>query len=54
MLTLQSWIPRNPASLDVITPIKARACSALNAVLKSRPIDAPAKARLMPRGAERC
>ena len=56
MPTLQDWIPQGPANLDVVTPIKARACDALQAVLKSRRRPAPAAAgsRLMRRGAERC
>ncbi len=54
MLTLQNWIPRGPTALDVVTPLKARACDALLAVLKSRRRPVAAELRLMRRGAERC
>ncbi|MEY8018664.1 MULTISPECIES: hypothetical protein [Mycobacterium] len=56
MPTLQDWIPQDPTSLDVVAPLRARACDALQAVLKRRrrPAPGPADARLMRRGAERC
>ena len=54
MPTLQALIGQSPANLGVVAPIKARACDALHAVLRSRPRQAGANARLMPRGAERC
>lgn len=55
MVTLQAWITQNPTNLDVVTPIKARACNALHAVLRNgKPRQANAQARIMPRGAERC
>lgn len=53
MPTLQDWMSHSPAN-DVVAPIKARACDALLAVLRSgrrRPESSP---RLMPRGVERC
>lgn len=52
--TLQSWISQTPANLDVVAPIKARACDALQAVLRSKPRQGRLHSRLMPRGAERC
>ncbi len=52
--TLSDWISQGPANLDVVTPIKARACDALQAVLKSKPRRVVSDPRLMPRGAERC
>lgn len=56
MPTLQDWIPQEPTNLDVVAPLKARACDALRAVLKSRRRPAPvaADSRLMRKGAERC
>ena len=54
MPTLQGLIGQSPAHLGVVAPIKARACDALHAVLRNRPSQAAAGARLMPRGAERC
>ncbi len=54
MSTLQSWISQRPANFDVVAPIKARACDALQAVLRSKPRHVDADSRLMPRGAERC
>ncbi len=55
-MTLQDWISQNPYHLDVVAPIRARACDALQAVLKSRRRPAPvaSELRLMRRGAERC
>ena len=54
MSTLQSWISQTPANLDVVAPIKARACDALQAVLRSKPRRGDAPSQIMPRGAERC
>lgn len=52
--TLQSWINQSPTNLDVVTPIKARACDALQAVLGNKSRRAEIELRLMRRGAERC
>ncbi|MGE2814993.1 hypothetical protein ACQI5H_07590 [Mycobacterium heidelbergense] len=52
--TVQGRINRSPTNLDVVTPIKARACDALHAVLGSRSRRAGDELRLMRRGAERC
>ncbi|WP_197283514.1 hypothetical protein [Mycobacterium sp. Marseille-P9652] len=58
MSTLQALIGQGPTNLDVVTPIKERACHALYAVLRSRPKGLLGQGgpdvRLMPRGAERC
>jgi len=54
VLTLQAWISQSPTSLGVVAPIKARACDALQAVLRSKPRQVAPAPRLMPRGAERC
>ena len=54
MATLPSWISQSPTNLDVVTPIKARACDALQAVLRSGPRRARANVTLMQRGVERC
>lgn len=55
MATLQAWISQNPTNLDVVAPIKARACDALQAVLRSRPArQKVASSRIMARGLERC
>ena len=54
MATRQSWINQSPTNLDVVTPIKARACDALQAVLGSKSRRAGTNLRLMRRGAERC
>jgi hypothetical protein len=51
---LQAWINQSPTNLDVVAPIKARACGALQAVLKSRSRQLAADSRLMRKGAERC
>jgi hypothetical protein len=51
--TLQTWINQSSTNLDVVAPIKARACDAINAVLRNRPKSA-ADARLMRKGVERC
>jgi len=42
------------ANFDLVGPIKARACNALQAVLKSRPRQLNSDPRLMRRGVERC
>jgi hypothetical protein len=42
------------ANFDVFAPIKARACDALQAVLKSRPRTLTSGPRLMRKGVERC
>ncbi|MGD1255912.1 hypothetical protein ACKUT9_16880 [Mycobacterium seoulense] len=52
--TLPSWISQSPTHLDVMTPLKARACDAWQAVLRSGPRRAPANVTLMQRGVERC
>ncbi|BAX90369.1 hypothetical protein [Mycobacterium shigaense] len=54
MSTLQTWINQNSTNLDVVTPIKERACDALAAVLRSRPRRAKADSRVMRKGVERC
>ncbi|WP_197515280.1 hypothetical protein [Mycobacterium sp. 1245805.9] len=54
MPTLQHWMSQSPTSLDVVTPIKARACDALQAVLRSRPRQTGSHARIMTKGVERC
>jgi hypothetical protein len=52
--TLQTWISQTPTNLDVVAPIKARACDALLAVLRSKRRQVAADSRIMRRGAERC
>ena len=42
------------ANFDLVAPIKARACGALRAVLKSKPRALTSGPRLMPKGVERC
>lgn len=54
MPTLQSWIRQAPTNLDVMAPIKARACDALNVVLKTTRRPTVTGPRLMTRGVERC
>ncbi|MCV7438554.1 hypothetical protein [Mycobacterium seoulense] len=54
MATLPSWISQSPTHLDVMTPLKARACDAWQAVLRSGPRRARANVTLMQRGVERC
>lgn len=51
---LQAWISQNPTNLDVVAPLKARACDALQAVLKSTPRRVGADSRIMRKGTERC
>jgi hypothetical protein len=45
---------QSSTDVDVVAPIKARACDALYAVLRSQPRKLGADARLMRKGAERC
>jgi hypothetical protein len=52
--TLQPRSSQSPTNLDVIAPIKARACDALQAVLRSKSRQVPADPQLMRRGLERC
>jgi hypothetical protein len=52
--SLQYWMSQSPANLDVVAPIKARACGALLAVLKSRSRPGAERPRIMTRGVERC
>lgn len=52
--TLQAWISRGPTNLDVVAPIKARTCDALQAVLRRRRRQVVADSGLMRRGVERC
>ncbi|MDD4866354.1 MAG: hypothetical protein PHQ28_04275 [Mycobacterium sp.] len=54
MPTLQDWISQRPSHLDVVAPIKACACDALQAVLNTRRRHTFTNPRLMRRGAERC
>ncbi|QZA17864.1 hypothetical protein K3U93_01010 [Mycobacterium malmoense] len=54
MPTLQGWISQSPTNLDVVAPIKARACDALQAVLRSKARQGGPSSRIMRRGAERC
>jgi hypothetical protein len=49
--TLQALISQSPTN---VTPIKARACGKLHAVLRVRRRRGGSGARLMARGAERC
>jgi hypothetical protein len=52
--TLHSWINQSPTNLDVVTPLKARACDALQTVLGSKSRRITADSRVMRRGVERC
>lgn len=54
MTTLPSWVSQGSANLDVVAPLKARACDALYAVLGSKRRPAATAPRIMPRGVERC
>ncbi|UXA07317.1 hypothetical protein KXD96_03975 [Mycobacterium sp. SMC-2] len=54
MATLPSWISQSPTKSDAVTPMKARACDALQALLRSRPRRGLVDVTLMRRGAERC
>jgi hypothetical protein len=52
--TLQTLINQSSTNLDVVAPIKARACDALNLVLRSRARGQRTDSRVMRRGDERC
>jgi hypothetical protein len=52
--TLQPWMNQSPANLDVVTPIKARACDTIQAVLRNKSRRTVTDLRLMRRGVERC
>ena len=52
--TLQPRSSQSPTNLDVIAPIKARACDALQAMLRSKSRQVRADPQLMRRGVERC
>jgi hypothetical protein len=52
--TLPSWVNQGPAKLDVVAPLRARACDALYAVLGSKRRQPAAGPRIMSRGVERC
>jgi hypothetical protein len=52
--TLQYWMGQGPPGRDLVAPIKARACGALLAVLRSGPRQADSRARIMTKGVERC
>ena len=54
MPTLQNLINQSSTNLDVVAPIKARACDALNLVRRSRSRGQVADSRVMRRGDERC
>jgi hypothetical protein len=52
--TLQTLISQSATNIDVVAPIKARACDALNLVRKSKSRGQADDSRVMRRGAERC
>ncbi len=54
MPALQCRATQGFTNRDVAVPLKARARDVFQAVLKGRPPQAGAGARLMARGAERC
>lgn len=54
MVTLQTLINQGSANLDVVAPIKERACGALQAVMRNRSREQVGELRVMRRGAERC
>ena len=54
MAALPSWVSQGSANLDVVAPLRARACDALYAVLKSKRRPPAAGPRIMSRGVERC
>ncbi|CPR12909.1 hypothetical protein BN971_04215 [Mycobacterium bohemicum DSM 44277] len=54
MAALQAWISEGPARLDVVAPLRARACDALNAVRRAGSRRARPDVPLMAKGAERC
>jgi len=45
---------QSSTNFDLVTPIKARACDALSAVVRSKPRKPDADAQIMRKGAERC
>jgi hypothetical protein len=51
---MQDSISEVPNDFDVVPPIKARACDALNALLKSRQRPRAGAPRVMRKGDERC
>jgi hypothetical protein len=54
VVTLPSWVSQGPANLEMVAPLKARACEALYAALGSKRRPASAGPRIMSRGVERC
>lgn len=54
MATLLPWVSRGPANLDMVAPLKARACDALYAVMGSMRRPTAPGPRIMSRGIERC
>ncbi|WP_297795437.1 hypothetical protein [Mycobacterium sp.] len=54
MATLPSWVSQGSANLDMVAPLRARACEALYAVLGSKRGPAATGPRIMSRGVERC
>ncbi len=54
MATLPSWMSQSPTNIDVVTPLKARACDALQAVLRAGSRRSRPAVRLMQPGVERC
>ncbi|MCV7410215.1 hypothetical protein [Mycobacterium florentinum] len=54
MATLQTLINQSATNIDVVAPIKARACDALNLVRKSTWRGRGDDSRVMRKGAERC
>ena len=56
MPTLQYWMSQSPTNLDVVAPIKARACDALQALIGGgrRRTGPHYEVRIMSRGVERC
>lgn len=52
--TLQTLINQSATNLDVVTPIKARACDALNLVRRNKSREQDDDSRVMRKGAERC
>jgi hypothetical protein len=52
--TLPSWVSQGSANLDMVAPLRARACEALYAVLGSKRRPAATGSRIMSRGVERC
>ncbi|CQD07893.1 hypothetical protein BN000_01598 [Mycobacterium europaeum] len=54
MATLPSWMSQSPTNIDVVTPLKARACDALQAVLRGGSRRSRPTVTLMQPGVERC